>query len=85
MPLLGDSDRMKRVRESFPMIVARVPNELVRDLDTKSPIDDVIFDLSKSREYEFSIAVFDSCGRGEIPPGRMRIITIPAAPVFFRL
>ena len=27
-PLLGDFGRMKRVRESFPVIVARVPSKL---------------------------------------------------------
>ena len=43
-------------------------SEFKRALDTGSPRDDVIFnDLNK--EYEFSVAVFDNCGRGEIPPG----------------
>ncbi len=31
--------------------------------------DDVQFDLGVSTEYEYGIAVFDNCGRGEIPPG----------------
>ena len=31
--------------------------------------DDVQFDLAKETEYEYSVAVFDNCGRGEIPPG----------------
>jgi len=42
-------------------------NEFSRKLDTSSSIDDVIFDTTK--KYEFSIAIFDNCGRGEIPPG----------------
>ncbi|MDF1536857.1 MAG: ethylbenzene dehydrogenase-related protein [bacterium] len=43
-------------------------NEFQRALNTGSPGDDVIFD-DLSKEYEYSIAVFDNCGRGEIPPG----------------
>jgi len=31
--------------------------------------DDVQFDLNQATEYEYSITVFDNCGRGEIPPG----------------
>ncbi len=31
--------------------------------------DDAQFDLDAATEYEFSIALFDNCGRGEIPPG----------------
>lgn len=31
--------------------------------------DDVQFDLAKETEYEYSVAVFDNCGRGELPPG----------------
>lgn len=31
--------------------------------------DDVQFDPSQATEYEYSISVFDNCGRGEIPPG----------------
>ena len=31
--------------------------------------DDVQFDLSQGKQFDFSIAVFDNCGRGEIPPG----------------
>jgi len=43
-------------------------NEFKRKLDTGDADNDVIFnDLSHS--YEFSIAVFDNCGRGELPPG----------------
>ncbi|MDM8555003.1 ethylbenzene dehydrogenase-related protein [Desulfococcaceae bacterium HSG7] len=46
-----------------------VINEFCRALDTGNSNDDVIFDPSKAKEYEFSVAVFDNCGRGEIPPG----------------
>jgi len=42
--------------------------EIKRALVTNDP-DDVQFDLSKNRDYEYGIAVFDNCGRGEIPPG----------------
>lgn len=43
-------------------------NEFKRKLDTGDAENDIIFnDLSRS--YEFSIALFDNCGRGEIPPG----------------
>ena len=43
-------------------------NEFRRALDTGHPNEDVQFtDLGKG--YEFSIAVFDNYGRGEIPPG----------------
>ena len=43
-------------------------NEFKRKLDTGDTENDIIFnDLNSS--YEFSIAVFDNCGRGEIPPG----------------
>ncbi|MBW6518301.1 MAG: hypothetical protein K0A89_07350 [ANME-2 cluster archaeon] len=31
--------------------------------------DDVQFDLATATEYDYSVAVFDNCGRGEIPPG----------------
>ena len=44
-------------------------NEFKRRLNTGNPADDVIFDLAKSREYEFSISIFNNSGRGEIPPG----------------
>lgn len=44
-------------------------NEFSRALDTGHPENDVIFAPSKRKEYEFSVAVFDNCGRGEIPPG----------------
>ncbi|MBW6481214.1 MAG: hypothetical protein K0B37_17430, partial [Bacteroidales bacterium] len=27
------------------------------------------FDLAKETGYEYSVAVFDNCGRGELPPG----------------
>lgn len=43
-------------------------NEFRRALVTGNP-DDVQFDLDAATEYEFSIALFDNCGRGEIPPG----------------
>lgn len=43
-------------------------SEFRRALDTGNPWDDVIFD-DLTKAYEFSIAVFDNCGRGEIPPG----------------
>jgi hypothetical protein len=46
-----------------------VINEFCRALDTGNPDDDMIFDPSKVKEYEFSVAIFDNCGRGEIPPG----------------
>ncbi|TDA70452.1 MAG: hypothetical protein D9V47_01105 [Clostridia bacterium] len=42
--------------------------EIKRALVTNDP-DDVQFDLGKKREYEYSVATFDNCGRGEIPPG----------------
>lgn len=43
-------------------------NEFKRALNTGHPDEDIQFtDLNK--DYEFSIAVFDNCGRGEIPPG----------------
>lgn len=42
--------------------------EIKRPLITNDP-DDVQFDLSKERTYEYSVAAFDNCGRGEIPPG----------------
>ena len=43
-------------------------NEFKRKLDTGDAENDIIFnDLYHT--YEFSIAVFDNCGRGEIPPG----------------
>ena len=42
--------------------------ELHRALDTGHPEDDIIFsDLGA--DYEFGLAVFDNCGRGEVPPG----------------
>ena len=44
-------------------------HEFRRALVTGNNDDDVQFDLSVTTEYEFSIAVFDNCGRGEIPPG----------------
>jgi hypothetical protein len=44
-------------------------HEFKRRLNTGHPEDDVIFDLAKSREYEFSISIFNNSGRGEIPPG----------------
>ena len=44
-------------------------NEFKRRLNTGNPADDVIFDLAKSREYEFSVSIFNNSGRGEIPPG----------------
>ncbi|MDO9518303.1 MAG: ethylbenzene dehydrogenase-related protein, partial [Methanosarcinaceae archaeon] len=31
--------------------------------------DDAQFDLTEETEFEYSIAVFDNCGRGEVPPG----------------
>lgn len=43
-------------------------NEFRRALVTGNP-DDAQFDLRAATEYEFSIALFDNCGRGEIPPG----------------
>ena len=43
-------------------------NVFRRALVTGNP-DDTQFDLASATEYEFSIAVFDNCGRGEIPPG----------------
>lgn len=43
-------------------------SEFMRALNTGSPDDDVVFN-DETRDYEFSIAVFDNCGRGEIPPG----------------
>ena len=43
-------------------------HEFKRRLDTGDYVNDVIFnDLYKA--YEFSVAVFDNCGRGELPPG----------------
>ncbi len=42
--------------------------EIKRALITNDP-DDIQFDLSKKRDYEYGIAAFDNCGRGEIPPG----------------
>jgi Ethylbenzene dehydrogenase len=44
-------------------------HEFKRRLDTGHSEDDAVFDLAKSREYEFSIAIFNNSGRGEIPPG----------------
>lgn len=44
-------------------------HEFKRKLNTGHPEDDVIFDLAKSREYEFSVSIFNNSGRGEIPPG----------------
>jgi len=44
-------------------------HEFKRRLNTGHPEDDAIFDLAKSREYEFSISIFNNSGRGEIPPG----------------
>jgi mono/diheme cytochrome c family protein len=44
-------------------------HEFKRKLNTGHPEDDVVFDLAKAREYEFSISVFNNSGRGEIPPG----------------
>ncbi len=43
-------------------------NEFRRALVTGNP-DDVQFDLANATEYDYSVAVFDNCGRGEIPPG----------------
>ncbi len=43
-------------------------HEFRRELVTGTS-DDVQFDLDVSTEYEYGIAVFDNCGRGEIPPG----------------
>jgi len=43
-------------------------NVYVRALLTGNA-DDVQFDLGAATEYPFSIAIFDNCGRGEIPPG----------------
>ncbi len=43
-------------------------NEFKRKLDTGDTENDIIFG-DPNRSYEFSIAVFDNCGRGEIPPG----------------
>jgi len=43
-------------------------SEIRRALVTGNP-DDVQFDLASAMEYEFSVSVFDNCGRGEIPPG----------------
>ena len=43
-------------------------HEFRRELVTGNS-DDVQFDLGTSTEYEYGIAVFDNCGRGEIPPG----------------
>lgn len=42
--------------------------EIKRALITNDP-DDVQFDLNKSRDYEYGVAVFNNAGRGEIPPG----------------
>lgn len=42
--------------------------EIKRALITNDP-DDVQFDLNKKRVYEYGVAAFDNCGRGEIPPG----------------
>src|SRR5574341_2506297 len=44
-------------------------HEFIRRLNTGNPADDVIFDLAKSREYEFSVSLCNNSGRGEIPPG----------------
>jgi len=44
-------------------------HEFKRRLNTGHPEDDAIFDLAKSREYEFSVSIFNNSGRGEIPPG----------------
>ena len=43
-------------------------HEFRRALVTGGIRDDVQFD-DLSKEYAFFIAVFDNCGRGEIPPG----------------
>ncbi len=43
-------------------------HEFRRRLMTGSS-DDVQFNLNVSRDYEYGIAIFDNCGRGEIPPG----------------
>lgn len=43
-------------------------HEFRRELVTDAT-DDLQFDLGTSMEYEYGIAVFDNCGRGEIPPG----------------
>lgn len=43
-------------------------SEFHRALVTGNP-DDAQFDLGAATEYKFSIALFDNCGRGEIPPG----------------
>ena len=43
-------------------------NVYVRALQTGNA-DDVQFVPSAATEYPFSIAIFDNCGRGEIPPG----------------
>ncbi|MFK5927500.1 MAG: ethylbenzene dehydrogenase-related protein [Desulfuromusa sp.] len=43
-------------------------NEFKRALNTGHPNEDVQF-TNLNKDYEFSIAVFDNCGRGEIPPG----------------
>ncbi|OIO88828.1 MAG: hypothetical protein AUK03_15585 [Anaerolineae bacterium CG2_30_64_16] len=43
-------------------------NVFRRALVTGNP-DDTQFDLASAPEYDFSITVFDNCGRGEIPPG----------------
>ncbi|MCL1602162.1 MAG: ethylbenzene dehydrogenase-related protein, partial [Actinomycetia bacterium] len=43
-------------------------NVFKRALVTGNP-DDEQFDLASAMEFEFSVAVFDNCGRGEIPPG----------------
>lgn len=43
-------------------------SEFHRALVTGNP-DDTQFDLGAATEYKFSIALFDNCGRGEIPPG----------------
>jgi hypothetical protein len=42
--------------------------EIQRALDSGHPEDDVIFN-DLSGHYQFGIAVFDNCGRGEVPPG----------------
>ncbi len=45
-------------------------NEFKRQLLTgPGNTDDVQFDLLTATEYDFSLAIFDNCGRGEIPPG----------------
>ncbi len=44
-------------------------HEFQRKLVTGNTDDDVQFDVNAATEYDYSIAVFDNAGRGEIPPG----------------